>query len=252
MIGRIGIIFLVMLLNAVQASDLGKEQRWAEQIVDSILDGEAVWLKADSHEFLSIYTEAEDETERGLVVIHGTGVHPNWDQVIQPIRVEMTTHGWHTISIQMPILANEANHDDYAPLFPEVMPRIDAAVNYLQSQGSRNIVIIAHSLGSLMTSYYLANKSNSEVKGFIAIGMPGGSKHADMNALITLKSVRVPILDLYGSADLPEVLANKQRRRQAAVATSFDQVQVEGANHFFDDQNDALIEVVKSWLDKRF
>ena len=249
MMGRIGIILLLIMLNPVQASDFAKEKRWADQVVDSLLDGDAVWLKAVDHEFLSLYTEAEDESEQALIVMHGTGVHPNWDQVILPIRVEMTTRGWNTLSLQMPVLANEAEHDDYAVLFPEVIPRIDAALAYLQAQGNRKVVLVAHSLGSLMTSYYLSQKHPDLVKGFIAIGMSGGSKHAVMDPLQTLKTVQVPVFDLFGSNDLPEVLAHEQAKQQAAANTNFQQRRVEGANHFFDDHNEALVDAVSNWLD---
>ena len=247
---RIGTLLFLLLFNQVQASDLAKEKRWSDQVVDSILDGDAVWLKAGSHEFLSILTEAEEESDLALIVIHGTGVHPNWDQVIQPIRVEMTTRGWNTLSIQMPILANEAEHDDYAPLFPGVIPRIDAAVAYLQAQGNQKIVLVAHSLGSLMTSFYLSEKQPDLVKGFDAIGMSGGAKHAVMDSLKTLKTVNLPILDLFGSDDLPEVLAHKKTKPQAAQSKHFDQIEVEGANHFFDDHNDELVNAVSNWVDK--
>jgi hypothetical protein len=36
------------------ASDVEKERRWADQIVDSLIDGDAVWLSAGDHEFLGI------------------------------------------------------------------------------------------------------------------------------------------------------------------------------------------------------
>jgi len=40
---------LLLLLPAASlpASDFDNEQRWSDQIVDSILDGEPVWLMAD-------------------------------------------------------------------------------------------------------------------------------------------------------------------------------------------------------------
>lgn len=247
---KLGLLLLV-ICGFAQASDFAKEQRWADQIVDSLLDGESVWLKADNHEFLSIFTEAEDgNTERALIIMHGTGVHPNWDQVIRPLRVAMAENGWNTLSIQMPILANEAEHDDYAPIFPEVIPRIDSALSYLQAQGNQKIVLVAHSLGSLMTSYYLSKKQPELVKGFVAIGMSGGAKHAVMDSLQSLKSVDLPILDLFGSNDLPEVLAHKKTKPQAAQSKRFDQIEVEGANHFFDEHNEPLINAVSNWVDK--
>jgi len=245
---RIIFLLFVLLISPLQASDLAKEKRWADQVVDSLLDGEAVWLSDGDHEFLSIYTESEEDSDRALIVMHGTGVHPNWDQVIQPIRVEMTTRGWNTLSIQMPILANEAEHDDYAPIFPEVIPRIDAAIEYLRGQGQQKIVLVAHSLGSLMTSYYLSKKAPGLVVGFVGIGMSGGAKHAVMDSLETLRLVKLPVFDLFGSQDLEEVLANKDTKPLAAASSDFRQLEVEGANHFFDDHNDALIEAVSGWV----
>lgn len=243
---------VLILLTPIFASDIAKEQRWADQIVDSLLDGEAVWLEADNQNFLSIFTSAEDETqEKALIVMHGTGIHPNWDQVIRPLRVGLTEYGWNTLSIQMPVLANDAEHDDYASLFPGVVPRIDAALNYLKAQGAEDIILVGHSLGSLMTSYYLSKAGDASIKGFVAIGMSGGSKHDVMNSLNTLKAVKLPVFDLFGSQDLLEVLENRSAKMRVATKSgnrNYQQLQVEGANHFFDDKEDALVKAVADWL----
>ena len=81
------------------ASDLGKEQRWREQVADSIMDGEEVDVMVDGRAVFGIYTEATNDSEKGMIVVHGTGIHPDWEQVVQPIRVAMAEHGWHTLSI---------------------------------------------------------------------------------------------------------------------------------------------------------
>ena len=60
------------------ASYLEKEQRWAEQIVDFLMDGDAVYLTDGKSEFLAIETPAVgDSTNRAAIVMHGTGVHPD-------------------------------------------------------------------------------------------------------------------------------------------------------------------------------
>jgi hypothetical protein len=244
-------ILMLLLISALslQASDLDKEKRWADQIVDSILDGEAVWLEADDNKFLSIFTQAENNSrENALIVMHGIGIHPNWDQVVRPIRVEMTTRGWNTLSIQLPILANDVAPEDYTALFPEVGPRIKAAIGYLKSYGSQNIVLVAHSMGSTMSAYYLAKNSGKPVNGFVAIGMSGG---ANFQGLIYLESIRLPMLDLFGSDDLPAVLGSRLNKAEAAESAGnlmFQQREIEGANHFFDDKNDELVDAVNDWL----
>mgnify|MGYP003965129019 CR=1 FL=1 len=244
------VLFMLFTTSSVQASDLAKEKRWAEQTVDSILDGEDIWLKAGNLKFLSIYTEAEDESSKGIIVVHGTGIHPNWDQVVKPVRVEMTMLGWNTLSVQMPILANEATYDDYVPLYPEVPARLKAAEDYLLSQGIKNIVIVAHSQGSTMSAYYLANNDH-KVSAFVAIGMQATQKDVDINAATSLKAIDIPVLDLYGSKDLPGVLETVNKKKQASSHNkTYQQQGIMGAEHFFDDKNEELIEAINNWLNQ--
>ena len=127
---RLAVIALVILSFNIYASDLEKEKRWADQVVDAILDGEPVWLNDGNSNFLGIYTEAEEDKGRAVIVMHGTGIHPDWQQVIQPLRVGLTEFNWNTLSIQMPVLANDAEYLDYAPLYEEVAPRVDNPIKY--------------------------------------------------------------------------------------------------------------------------
>ena len=133
-------ILSLFYLPIAYASDLAREKRMADEIIDVILDGEAVFLEAEGNKFLSIYTEAEEDNGRAVIVMHGTGIHPDWQQVVQPLRVGLTEHHWNTLSIQMPILPNEAEYEEYAPLYDAVAPRIDAAIKYLKNNGSKEIV----------------------------------------------------------------------------------------------------------------
>lgn len=242
------LIFLSLFAIGLHASDVAKEQRWASQIVDFLIDGEAEWLQAEGHEFLAIYTEAQEESSKGMIVVHGTGIHPNWDQVVRPVRVEMTAHGWNTLSIQMPILPNEATYEEYVPLYPEVPPRLQAAEDFLISQGIKDIVIVAHSQGATMSAYYLS-RHDHQVRGFVAIGMQASQPDPAINAANSLKLIRIPVLDLYGSEDLAEVLNTIQLRKDAAAQnTGYKQKMVKGADHFFVTKNTPLIETIDEWL----
>ncbi|MCP5431110.1 MAG: hypothetical protein H6962_13570 [Chromatiaceae bacterium] len=64
----------LLAVSAVHATDLEKETRWAEQVVDSLLDGEAVYLNDGRADFLAIETASTDAAlRRAVVVMHGTG-----------------------------------------------------------------------------------------------------------------------------------------------------------------------------------
>jgi len=244
----ITLLLISGLFSTVMASDVAKEKRWADQVVDSIMDGEADWLDAKGHEILSIYTEAEEASSKGMIVVHGTGIHPNWDQVVKPIRIEMTTHGWNTLSIQMPILANEAEYAEYVPLYPEIAPRLKAAEDFLIEKGMKQLVIVAHSQGATMSSYYLANHKH-RIEALVAIGVGATQKESHVNSAGSLKKIRIPVLDLYGTDDLPGVLAtSKLRAASSKHNPAYKQQIIDGAEHFFDGKNDELIEAVNSWL----
>lgn len=232
------------------ASDVEKERRWADQIVDSLLDGDAVWLSAGDHEFLGIYTPAEDGSSTcGAIIAHGIGVHPNWQQVVYPLRTRLPALGWNTLSLQMPVLANDADDGAYASIIDEVVPRLDAGIRYLKEQGVEHIVLIGHSLGSTMLSYYLSTGTR-DAEGFIAVSMSAGIRNSEIDNSKMIGKTQVPILDLYGSNDLDTVIAAVPKRRDGKAAGSgYRSQEVQGANHFFDGQEDALIEAVQTWLD---
>ncbi|BAS67326.1 DUF3530 family protein [Bathymodiolus septemdierum thioautotrophic gill symbiont] len=237
------ILILLLISNFAFAQvvpNYAKEKRWASQVEDGLMDGDVVWLNANKRQFMSLYTPSETNTKRAALIVHGLGVHPDWAQVIQPLRVALSEKGWHTLSIQMPVLANDKDAMQYIPLLTQADNRIKAAVDYLQQQGLNADAIVSHSLGSLMSAHYLDNQQHS-FKYFIAIGMP------DL-AVKYLGKIRIPMLDLYGVDDIEPVLKSIKERAQASKKNKhYTQKRVD-ADHFFNDKDTLLIDEVGTWL----
>jgi alpha/beta superfamily hydrolase len=249
-------LLFMFTANADSKSDVAKEKRWEEQIVPSIIVGEDVRLTAHGSEFLALYAESATEQQKGAVILlHGIGVHPAWPDVIEPLRMELPEHGWHTLSLQMPVLGNEAENKDYAPLFPEVPDRIQAGVDFLKTKGIGNIVISGHSLGATMGSYYLANKPDPAVTVFAIIsggpGVPGDSR---MDSLENFRRIKnVAILDVYGSEDQKAVLEAASERRKLSrdiEQSRYQSLEIEGAGHFYQGKQEELVSELGGWLDK--
>ena len=237
---------IISFIQTAWASDLAKEKRWAEQISDSLLDGEAIKLNNGNHDFLAIETQAENASELGVIIIHGIGIHPDWPAVIQPLRVGLAEAGWNTLSLQMPVLSNDANGEDYEPLMTDAPTRIDAGIRHLAKQGTKRIAIVAHSLGARMASYYLSHKkiyreaqTETPIVVYVSIGMGADDKNY-------LGQVKIPVFDIYGENDLEGVIASAPERMKSSSGNkAYKQIKVAKANHFFDDQNEALLKVVK-------
>jgi pimeloyl-ACP methyl ester carboxylesterase len=233
---------LIITILTVQASDLEKEQRWEEQVVGDLFDGEPVTLNDGQYDFLGLIVQADPAKENAVVILHGIGAHPDWPQVVNPLRVQLAEAGWTTLSIQLPILDNEAEPAAYDAIINEASPRIAAALAYLQNQGASGSYIVAHSMGSRMASEFLAN-SDKPVEGFVGIGMNVGTVEY-------MDQYELPVLDIYGSDDLEGVLGSAaDRASQASGNPRYTQVVVDGANHFFDDMEGELYARVKAWLE---
>ncbi len=247
---------LSLATPCLAASDQAKEKRWADQITDSLMDGEACQLKVGATPFLGLFTKASGpSTGRAVIIVHGMGAHPNWAEVIRPLRVGLAEHGWSTLSIQMPVLPNGAGLKDYVPLFDEVTPRIDAAVDMLKKRGNKTIILIGHSLGATMSAWYLANKTKPGIKGAVFIGLGSSDIDPKTDNLLSLSKITLPVLDIYGSRDLGNVLSTREDRKSVAVRAgnkSYRQIQVEGADHFFTGMQDSLVRHVYGWLRSHF
>lgn len=248
----INFTFFLFLSSSIQASDLAKEKRWSEQIVDSLMTGEAVSLNDGKNKFLGLFAESTAvKTQGAMIVVHGIGVHPNWPDVILPIRSEFPEHGWATLSIQMPVLENDKGAKDYLPLFKEVNARFDAAVQFLKTKGFKNIVIVAHSLGAAMANQYLSAKPDSTVRAYVAISMSNDPKIVEFNNVKRMSQITtIPVLDIYGSQDLDSVMRFAKERGLAGKKANknYKQIMLKGADHFYVSKSEPLLKIIRLWL----
>jgi len=213
------VLLLIFVTMPLYATDKAREQRWIDQTVDAIFYGNPVYLETGEHRFLGIYTESQIQNDKGMIVLHGTGFHPNWGQVVQPVRVAMSEKGWNTLSIQLPLLEKSASYEDYVALYPQVPARMQAAVDFLENQGVKKFVVVAHSQGATMAAYFLARFDNP-ITAFVAIGMSAQHTQSEVNSAESLRLINIPVLDIYGSRDFPTVLETSEKRRLAAAHNS--------------------------------
>lgn len=245
-----GIFVAIVLALPAQASNLAREKRMADEIIDAILDGEAIDLKADNAVFLGIYTEAETAPPRGgAIILHGRGYHPDWQNVVSPLRTALPQEGWRTLSLQMPVLAKNAKYYDYLPILHEAHPRIEAGIDYLKEKGTDRIILIAHSCSVHMSMDWIEKTGDSGIDAYIGIGMGATDYQQPMARPFPLRFMEVPILDIFGTNDYPAVLQFAPRRKAMFQHPDSRQVVVEGADHYFTNRDDALVTAVSDWLD---
>lgn len=234
------ILALQLILGTAWGADYAREQKWADEVVPSIVAGDPVYLEARNHKFLTLFT-AVPNAKTALVIVHGLGVHPDWN-LIGVLRTQLADAGYTTLSIQMPVLKNEAKGEDYPPTFPEAAQRIDQAVAFLRVKGYQKVALVSHSMGSRMSHAYLSRAKGHPVDAWVAIGMGGAE---------TYRSLGIPVLDLYGENDLPIVLKGAAKRAASLKGlTNSAQIVAPKTDHFFSDHDTELVKYVKDYLDK--
>jgi pimeloyl-ACP methyl ester carboxylesterase len=231
---------LFFSLAASAASDYGREQKWADEVLPAVLVGDPVYLQqGNGHKVLGLYTPAA-KAKAGIVVVHGIGIHPDWG-LISMLRQGLPEAGFATLSIQMPILAADARAEQYPPTFDEAAERLKLAVEFLRGKGHAKVAIVSHSLGCRMSYHYLAGQAAAPVNAWVALSSPGADDPAKL---------KLPILDLYGENDLPQVLNNAPVRAKGLVQKGSAQQKMPGADHFFDGKDAALLKAVRDYLDQ--
>jgi pimeloyl-ACP methyl ester carboxylesterase len=160
--------------------------------------------------------------------------------MVGTLRQSLADQGYTTLSIQMPILAVDAQAEAYAPTMPEAAERLQLAANFLKAKGYQKIAIVSHSMGSRMSHVYMA-KNPPDIAAWASLGL--GTKD-------TYAGIKVPVLDLFGARDLPAVLAGaKKRAASLRGKPASKQVVIPNTDHFFAGHEEDMVKAVKSFLD---
>lgn len=223
------LLILLCLGTSVMAQDYEREARWRSEVLGNLVVGDAVQIELPGgRTFLGLHTPGK---RAAVLLIHGLGVHPDHG-VIGILRVALADLGYTTLSIQMPVLAADAQGQDYYPaLFPEAAQRIAAAAQWLAGKGQRKVVLASHSLGSWMSQYYLEQAKDAPFAAWICMGRGAA-----------LPPMPLPVLDVYGEKDNPAVLQSAGSRHASR------QVRIAGADHFYTGREEELARVLGEFL----
>lgn len=254
------------LAGGAWGSDLKREKGWSDLLEGHLHHGRGVWLTAGgSQKVFAIYEHARaDPPKGGVILLHDMGQHPDWPQVIAPLRRALPRHGWTTLSVQMPVLAAGAAPERYAPLVAQAKPRLQAAVDYLSARHVSPVVLVGYGLGATMGAAYLAGRDAGPVRSFIGISMGAVDGAPDgLNPATYLTKLKVPTLTVYGSRDY-EWVVRSARSLSAAAARhpgaeaptkdggppAFRQVSIMGADHGYTGLTDDLTQEVLGWANR--
>jgi len=235
--------------------DFERETRMINEIEDSVMDGDVEYLPLkDDKEAFSIYMESDIDTPKGgVIILHSRGYHANWSSTIKPLRIGLAEKGWHTLSVQMPVLDKNAKYYDYVPIFPYAHERIDAALSFYKQRGIDNIVLIGHGCGAHMSMSYIDKYGDEKISAYVGIGMGATDYKQKIVKEFPLDKMLTPVLDVFAEKDFPGVIRlseSRQNLMDVAANAKSAQMVVKGADHYYKENGtaQALTNTIDAWL----
>jgi pimeloyl-ACP methyl ester carboxylesterase len=258
-----------------RARPVDPRQVMLESLKTAPLEGEKLELKAGNNTAFALFLDQTgSQPQGGVILLHDRGAHLDSVAVIHPLRTRLPEKGWATLAVQLPEVGSGGVEKTWLAGSQQI---IAAAIDELSRRNITNLVLVGHGLGALAATGYLAAGDNLLVKGLVIIGMDGTPRSdKDLDGAALLAKIRQPILDLFGSLDLPPVLNSTSRRRHAAQRQdgteksahtlyrdiargytakasdkiTFRQLRIAAADHNFTGQERQLVRRGLGWLER--
>jgi len=188
-------------------------------------------IESPNDAFLGLFRESTTGDPQGcILLLHGNNEHPDWPQVISPIRNTLIDNSWCTLSIEIPDTTKRfelpslpdrdnatGNADDSTeadnstaesagtqpqegektlPNEEVIFNRIELARQNLQEKGYNRLVFLGHGSGG---AYALKYAVNNDISGsaLLLIEPSSPPPFTDYEIAELIEAVRLPVLDYY-------------------------------------------------------
>jgi hypothetical protein len=228
--------------------DFERELRWRNEVVPSLVVGDAIDLDVNGKKVLALLTRGKPDFKGkpdlpAIVLVHGVGVHPDHG-IIGILRNSLSDLGYTTLSVQMPVLPKETTDSaQYAAIFSHSTARIAAASQYLTKEklDATGLVLLSHSMGSWMSNVYLQDSAKAPFVAWVCLSITG--------RIGSTGEHRLPILDIQAENDLEPVRRGSWLRAIKVMNhPGSKRIEIVGANHFYEKQEAQLLKEVDGFL----
>ncbi len=252
------LLWLILFTSAHAAVvfDHARERLIGDRLQRDLAYGDMVWLEAgeegETFPALMTYPRFGKEEHRAVILVHGMGGHPDWPDVISPLRAFMYENGYPTLSLQMPILSQTTPPADYGETIPAAIQRIGRGILFLKENGYTGVYIVGYGFGAATVAAYITDKDSSGVNAFVAISILA-QKFLNPRPDIYryLQSISIPVLDIFAEYDLKSIVETASARRKAAgknKSSRYSQIEVTGARQSYSKSTDRLTAYIADWL----
>lgn len=210
------LVLLLTVTSAAIAQDGAAADAPATAEFDfEIRDGTPIPFSAGEQPFLGVFKpESRGELRGGVLLLPDRSTHPDWPQVIGPLRRSLTDHGWSTLAIEMPDLPDEPTNEEIITFLDNSASYIAAGLNHFNQQSVHNIVLLGHGFGALAAADYMGSTQRPDLRGLVVINVINRGNGDRIGAADSMAKVTKPMLDLFAYTGQNWVLRFAEERRE--------------------------------------
>ncbi|RDL44434.1 DUF3530 domain-containing protein [Marinomonas piezotolerans] len=168
-------------------------------------------IEANGTSFLGLFEESTSGDPQGCVLIlHNDHGHPDWPQVVSPLRYSLPEHSWCSLSIEVPDIIergalatlndNEENSEvEIQANLPNeeiVFARVDAALSRIREKGYNQVVYLGYRTGAAYALRYTA-ENNIVGQALVLIEPKTIAPVSQFQLSQEIRKLRLPVLDYY-------------------------------------------------------
>lgn len=167
-------------------------------------------IETNGESFLGLFEESASGDPQGCVLmLHSDHGHPDWPQVISPLRHSLPEHSWCTLSIEIPDVEdraalstpenNEAETADAPVRLPNediVFTRINAAQQLIREKGYSQVAYLGYRTGAAYALRYAA-ENNITGQALMLIEPRTIAPLSEYQFSQEIRRLRLSVLDYY-------------------------------------------------------
>jgi len=237
------ILFLVSSCAKEVEPNYLRELNLNEQFVQEQFDADLVKVELSDNRNFAMLQNVEGKRQP-ILLLHGRGLYPNEPLVMNPIREGLMSE-YNVFSIQLPVLEKGATYYKYKKIFSYSNERISAALEKIHSEYGK-VIVIAHSCGAHMLSSYLDMHGGEYLESVILLSAGAVDKN-QIATFFNYSLLDFKLLNIFGEFDHNSVIKHNDYLTSLKSEHITHQMLTD-ADHYYRDQSESLLLVLKKWL----
>ncbi len=214
-----------------------------------------IWLGAEDRDFPTLFLAIapQEQPARAVLLLHDLEAQADDPYLFQPLRRSLAVRGWSSLSLRLQQLRPEGREDvqAYRRLAESISKRIRIGLEFLYKRDYQ-VMVVGHGYGGFVATLLFTSESPPASAGLILINPDWHSyPEGQRTQMLALRSLRIPVLDVYSEHGRGVVTSTAQQRYNALLGSGVAlsrQVKIPYVGHNMGGMSEPLARILANWM----